>query len=323
MTYMDFDYSFVIRTLGKTGEKYQKLLYSIEQLNLKPREVIVVLPEGYEPPPERLGYERFVYTPKGMIAQRVFCLNEIKTKYALFSDDDWVFESSIVEKLAKPIQEGRADVTFPIFPDLLPKGFAVRFVMASLGTAVPMLFPRKKFTKILSSGCYAYNPYINNSTKGEFVAETAPGLSFLISVSDMKDLRFEDEMWLEKAKYSWGDDQIMYYKLYLQGKRIVGVAGIEFEHLDAGSTSPEREVNAAYARPFFKYVFWHRFIYSLCNNRKKRFYATICYNWYYIRERFYSFLTYNKNMKKSRAQGLKDAKEFIESKDYKSLSPVL
>lgn len=319
---MDFDYSFVIRTVGTAGEKYQQLLNSITELTIKPREVIVVLPEGYSTPPEKLGWERFVYTPKGMIAQRAFCLDEIKTEYAIFSDDDWIFEPAIVEKLAKSITEGRADVTFPIYPDLLPKGLPVRLVMALIGSAVPLLFPGKKFTKILSSGSYAYNPYISKSSQGEYVAETAPGLCFLTSVKCMRDLHFEDEMWLEKAKYSWGDDQIMYYKMHLQGKRIVGIAGLDFTHLDAGSKSPQRALNLAYASPFFKYVFWHRFIYSIKKSSLQRLMPIINYRWTRMRSIIYGFLRLNKSQRNAARQGYIDAKSFVKSESYKNLRPI-
>ena len=55
------DYSIVIRTIGKAGEKYQALLNSIDRLEKKPCEVLVVLPRGYDKPKERLGYEKFIY----------------------------------------------------------------------------------------------------------------------------------------------------------------------------------------------------------------------------------------------------------------------
>lgn len=52
---MDIDYSVVIRTIGKAGEKYQKLLDSIAGLVPRPKAVIVVLPEGYDLPVTRCG----------------------------------------------------------------------------------------------------------------------------------------------------------------------------------------------------------------------------------------------------------------------------
>ena len=47
------EYSIAIRTIGKAGEKYKKLLESIDQSENRPQKVVVVLPEGYEPPEDR------------------------------------------------------------------------------------------------------------------------------------------------------------------------------------------------------------------------------------------------------------------------------
>ena len=46
----NIDYAIVIRTIGKAGEKYLKLLESIKKLVPQPQEIIVVLPEGYGKP---------------------------------------------------------------------------------------------------------------------------------------------------------------------------------------------------------------------------------------------------------------------------------
>lgn len=322
-----FDYSFIIRTLGTAGEKYQKLLNSIDQLSLKPREVIVVLPEGYKPPLERLGYERFVYTPKGMIAQRVFCLNEIKTKYALFSDDDVAFEPSLVEELAKPIQEGRADVTFPIFADFLPKGLWTKLVMCLTGSSTPMLFSKNRYTKINYSGAYSYNPYIKQTTKGEFSAETAPGLCFLISKHHMIKLHFEDELWLQDCDYAWPDDQVMFYKLHLQGKKIIGVGGLDFIHLDAGGNSAGRAVKTNYAIARNKEIFWHRFIFSIKCNSWERCRALCAHKWHLARSGVFGLMklmVFNNNIELRQATyyGKRDAKLYLKSDKYHSLPSI-
>ena len=39
-------FSIAIRTLGRAGAKYQKLLDSIAQSEIQPEKVVVVLPEG-------------------------------------------------------------------------------------------------------------------------------------------------------------------------------------------------------------------------------------------------------------------------------------
>ena len=55
MTNKNCRYSVYIRTLGRGGDKYSKLLQSIDSQTVKPEEVVVVLPHGFRPPEERLG----------------------------------------------------------------------------------------------------------------------------------------------------------------------------------------------------------------------------------------------------------------------------
>ena len=105
------DYSVIIRTIGKAGEKYQNLLNAIAVLDPQPREVIVVLPEGYEEPEEKLGWETFYYSPKGMVVQRLFGIKKCKTPYALICDDDVCFAADFVHKLHEPIAEGLCGIS--------------------------------------------------------------------------------------------------------------------------------------------------------------------------------------------------------------------
>ena len=48
--YAVISYSIAIRTLGRAGAKYQKLLDSIRNSTVQPEKVVVVLPEGYSKP---------------------------------------------------------------------------------------------------------------------------------------------------------------------------------------------------------------------------------------------------------------------------------
>ena len=106
---MKCDYSIYIRTLGKGGEKYEKLLLSIRNLTIQPQEVVIVLPYGYAEPQERLGYERFAFCEKGMIKQRVFAIDNAKTQYVLLLDDDVEFSPDFVEKEYKAMMAANAN----------------------------------------------------------------------------------------------------------------------------------------------------------------------------------------------------------------------
>ena len=105
---MQINYSVVIRTIGKAGDKYKALLNSIEKLNPSPIEIIVVIPEGYSLPKERIGNglkEKFIFSKRGMVEQRLRGIEEAKGEYLLICDDDISFDSDFVCKLYEPIQK--------------------------------------------------------------------------------------------------------------------------------------------------------------------------------------------------------------------------
>lgn len=114
---MDFDYSIVIRTLGTTGEKYRTMLDAIEHQTVKPREIVVAIPEGYELD-HTLGYERVVRCAKGMVTQRAVGINEAKGQYLLVLDDDLDFPLDFAEKMYQHLVAHSLDCTlaFPTYP---------------------------------------------------------------------------------------------------------------------------------------------------------------------------------------------------------------
>ena len=72
-------YTAVIRTLGKAGDKYQTLLNSLLAQTIAPTDIIVYIAEGYDIPKETVGVEKYVYVKKGLVAQRALSYSEVKT----------------------------------------------------------------------------------------------------------------------------------------------------------------------------------------------------------------------------------------------------
>ena len=161
MTVEMIDYSVVIRTTGKAGEKYAALLRSIDALEPKPREVIVVLPEGYDLPPERLGWETFHFCPKGMVTQRFYGIRVCRTPYALISDDDIAFDPDFVQKLYQPVKDGRYGLSAgPLLEFFPPKGIQTLF-WALGAAAIPAGDRNARYTTVIPSTGYVYNRRID------------------------------------------------------------------------------------------------------------------------------------------------------------------
>lgn len=255
------DYSIVIRTLGTAGEKYQALLDSISHLNIQPREVLVVLPEGYAKPDERLGYETFVYSAKGMVSQRVYGGALAKSKYILLIDDDITFPSDFIEILFYPIEKQLCEITVPK-PVQLPRKHGIQKIVGTITmSAVSCKKNNGFFTRILRSGGWAYSRY--NIEKSKYLyAETASGICCFCLKTAFESIHFEEELWLQDVRYPLWEDQVMYYKFWQKGYKVMCATKADIEHLDAGGNSENRAKDAAFASARNKVIFWHKYIYT-------------------------------------------------------------
>ena len=324
----EIDYSVVIRTTGKARDRYQALLDSISGLKPPPAEVIVVLPEGYELPPERLGYERFCFCPKGMVIQRLTGMDQCRSRYALVCDDDVAFPSDFVEKLYYPMAEEKAAFSVAPLYSFLPepgKGMLADILMAR---AVPMLIHRKdRYISILRSTGYAYNRHLDRSVMRFYETQSAPWTCFFADVQAFERIGFDKEIWLDAHGYSALDDQTMFYKAWLMGLKTIAVSNAFYEHLDAGTSKQNNKPAVVYASAFNRVVFWHRFILTQQKTIWGRITAHIAFSYFRLWH-----AAWNK-MKVSRGrmtkedfdtcrQGYADGKKYLSQKEYLDLPPV-
>lgn len=324
----EIDYSVIIRTLGTAGEKYHKLLQSIDQLEPQPEEVIVVLPEGYDLPDEQLGYERFCFSKKGMIAQRMHGLNECKTEFALFCDDDVEFGKDFVRYLYEPIKQGKAEISVgPLLSFLVPKGIKTVASIFSAGS-YPTVFHKDKYVTMLRSGAWSYNRNIDCQNNVLYPTDSAAWTCFFGSMEAMKRIRFLDENWIEKYNYAALDDQVMFYKAKLRGIRTVVVSKAYYIHNDAKTSQSGIRKDAAFAGTYNRVVFWHRFIYKMQKNILTRTLTRLAWMYRCISDNVYTHLRFlwgkvDKERMVIHKQAYKAAWEYIRSTEYKELPEVL
>lgn len=319
----NIDYAIVIRTLGRANEKYKKLLDSINNLNPLPKEVIVVLPKGYDSPTEKLGYEKFVYSEKGMVKQRLYGLYQTKCDYILFCDDDISFDSDYIQKLYKPIKEGKADVTVGPLLEFFPKGIRAIISMLLSG-AMPTIFNKDKYTTILRNSGWSYNRIDLENCNKYYKTQSAAWTNFFIKRDVMLDLDFESELWLDKFGYAALDDQTMFYKLYKMGYKTLVVTDAIYRHEDAKTSTSNLKLENIYADGFNHYIFWHRFIYSLDESKVGKLLDKICFYYWYLINMFYKFIRNfkNKDIYKTFSKGVKDAKKYVNTSEYKKLPKI-
>lgn len=326
------EYSVVIRTLGTAGEKYQQTLNSIASQTIQAKEVIVVLPFGYNLPPERLGYEKFIFSPKGMVSQRVVGFNSCTTKLILALDDDVYFEPTFIEEMVKTLQTTDADFVSPIVRDLpvltdsaIPKTNIKKKILNIknwlIGVSYKKSLKNNFIIVINNSGGFTVNTNIQPNI--QYYNQSGHGTCLFGKTQKIKEIHFEDELWLEDTKYALPDDMVMFYKLYLYGNKNVMNPNVKFIHLDAGSTliNEDRKINNILASARNGYIFWYKFVYQI---RGKKLVTILAMTRRIFFTCFFSFLKgvikfdfkYFKTYIKAYINGYK----YVKSPKYKSLN---
>lgn len=264
-----FKYSVVIRTLGTSGDKYARLLDSLRIQTIAPKEVIVVMAEGYVPPQSHIEMERIVWTRKGMVNQRIVGFRESDSDYLLVLDDDIAFGSTFVEDAYKQLIANGADCIFPNGNDIGGgKNILQNIKGVLLGTR---RFSRRKSDFYLRIGGTAGTIVNSNISHDEpHWCQTANFQCFFIKRDAALNVHLEDEMWLEDTGYALPDDQVFFYKAYLAGYKILFTSDICFKHLDAksGNIKKDKTFTDFYTSQRNYTIFWYRFLYKTSRSSK-------------------------------------------------------
>lgn len=315
---VELNYTAVIRTLGTAGAKYQTLLDSLAAQTIKPEAILVYIAEGYPLPKETIGIEQYIYVKKGMVAQRALQYKEVQTDWMLFLDDDLELPSSFVEKLYVQLMENKVDA---ISPDVFPnhkRSFVGKMMMAVSGRMFPRRDDGKWGYKVMRDGGYSYN---SHPCKPVYLSQTNAGACFLCRKDDFLKIHFEDELWMDQSAYALGDDQVMYYKMYLYGMRVLTSYNSDIIHLDAGNNLTEqKEKMLLYADLRFKILFWYRFIYSLESVCLMKFWDVICLCYLLSFALLISVLKGRMDILKVKWQAIKDARKAIRSGEVVAFS---
>lgn len=315
-----FCYSVAIRTLGTAGSKYQRLLDSLNRQTIIPDKIFVYIAEGYSLPKETIGKEEYIYVKKGMVAQRALCYEEIDSEYILFLDDDIYLPENAVEQMFRYLLENNADV---ISPDIFPNSER-RFFSELLMTLSGRMKARRNDNywgyKVMRNSGYSYN---KNPHYEVLFSQTNAGACFLCKKDNFLRISFQEELWMDNEKYALGDDQVMFYKMYLNGLKILTWYNSGFIHLDAGNNMDvNKKKNVIYSDFRFKTIFWHRFIYKPDNSYISIFWSFICILYSLLFTLFISLLKLDIEIFKIKFKAIKDAINFINSDEYKKIPIV-
>lgn len=320
MNLKDFRYSVAIRTLGKAGENYQKELDSLNAQSIKPEKIVVYLAEGYEKPKETIGWEQIVYVPKGMVAQRALPYSEIDSPYILMLDDDVYLPSKAVETLAKGLLEYEADcIAADTFHNHeMSKTSKIRSAITNW--AIPIRSKRWAI-KIQHTGSFCYN---NQPTKDYYQAQSAAGPCSLWKKEAFNQIRFQDEIWLDKLGFAYGDDLLCFYKLHLNGGKLMLCYNSGATHLDSKSSRTDYNKDPLKLRKRARawFLLWWRIDYDLFGTSFIHKTASLIeylvkFLWLLIMNLLYSVVTLSFRPITSHILGNIDGYKFVHSKQYK------
>ena len=254
-------YSIAIRTLGTSGEKFVRELESIKRQTVQPEKVLIYIAEGYKRPDYTIGKEQYVWVKKGMMRQRVLRYDEIDTPLMLLLDDDVELAPDSAEKLIKALGDYDLDciaaVTFRNF--LIPVSRKIYIAVTNL------VFPHWSdvwSVKVRSNGSFTYN---NNPQKDVYLSQSASGPASLWRKQVFHDLHLEDELWLDKLRFAFGEDVLMFNKLYKNGYRLGMHYTSNIRHMNAQSSSGDfkKNVQRFHTRSMASYLIWHRICFNL------------------------------------------------------------
>lgn len=313
-------YTAVIRTLGTAGEKYQVLLNSLAAQTIRPTAILVYIAEGYQIPKETIGIEQYIYAKKGMVAQRALPYNEVNTEYMLLLDDDLYLPEDTVEQMFRLLKDHNADV---ISPDIFPNAkrpFLGKIMMALSGRMLARYNDKVWGYKVMRNSGYSYNA---NPTAEVYRSQTNAGACFLCRKQDLLQINFSEELWMDKQPYAQGDDQVMYYKMFLKNLYIITWYKHGLVHLDAGGNyNPEKIKKSIYSDVFFKTVFWHRFVSLPEKSFVLKIWDCICIGYTFLFTLLISLIKCEFSILKLKWSAIRDGIRFIRSDEYKQLPRI-
>ena len=253
-------YSVAIRTLG-TSSTLRQELESLHRQTFMPEKILIYIAEGYHRPDYTVGKEQYKWVPKGMVRQRTLNYEDISSEYILFLDDDVELAANTAELLLKAAEDYSADcVGADTFKN---QDMSVKNKLYAAITNLVFPRPNDQWAfKIHRNGSFSYN---NNPKEGFYLSQSCAGPAWLCRKDSFLSLHLEDELWLEKLGFPFGEDVLETYKLYKNNYKLGVYYGSGIKNLDAKSSSGvfQKDEKKFYVRSYASFVLWWRMIFDL------------------------------------------------------------
>lgn len=315
------NYSVAIRTLGKSPETLRRELESISRQTILPDKVIIYIAEGYPKPSFRVMNEIYVEAPKGMVSQRAMNYDEIDSELILLLDDDVELAKKSVEILMGELVTNDADcVAADTFQN--HKMPLISKIKAAVSNFVFPRFDRQWAFKLHSNGSFSY---INNPVNSCYPSQSAAGPAALWRKKALVSLDFKAETWLDRLGFAYGDDDLEFYKLYLNGGRLFVSFDCGITNLDAKTASSDfrKDSRHFYIRAMSNYIRWYRMQFHPRCKCSQRFLAAASYafklSWLTCLHLLLCFPSRSFSPVTSHLKGIKDARRYINSDSFNKI----
>ncbi len=322
----DLRYSVAIRTVGKAGEKYEKEIRSIESQTIPPIHIYVFLADGFARP-NQVGTEEYIVTPKGLVHQRAPLFDYQDCDYLLILDDDVFLPKDAVEKMFEILWKNNADC---IIPDTFPTQNStwIQRLIDYCSNNVSARNNDSWAIRIKKSGAFSYN--MRPDFGAVYRTESGAGPAFFIKKESFLKIRYDEEYWVDQFPAgTFYEDQLMYYKMYVNGLKMYMMYDSGVLHLDAGTNNQkEKSYEKLMYRSMANYVIWHRSIYTVFAQtmlEKLSFKLAFDYRFFCGLLTRFIFSIVNRSGKYYRAyfEGLKRGKVYSNSDSYRNLSSFI
>lgn len=319
-------YSIAIRTLGTTGDLFRRELESIFAQTKPPDRVLVYIANGYDKPDFTVGEEDYVWVKKGMMSQRILRYDEISSDCILMLDDDIQLAPDSAEKMLRAIENNEADcVGADVFQNhrmpLKTKLFAA---------VTNLVFPhwgQKWAFKIHRNGSFSYNAA---PSKSFYWSQSCGGPAAIWRKSSFLNLHLENELWLESLGFPYGEDALMFNKLYRNGGRLGVLYDSGITNLDAQSSSGSfrKSPDHIYIRTKASLMTWWRMCYKTGKDTSgSRFLAAIAFGfksiWLFLVMCFAALSKWDGHYLTAYCKGLQDGRREVHSDDFQNLPPYI
>ena len=311
-------YSIAIRTLGTNPDVLRRELNSILRQTVQPEKVVVYIAKGYERPAFTVGNEEYVWVKKGMVAQRALRYDEIDSDVVLMLDDDVELADDSAERMLNALEDNEVDCVAA--DSFCNQGMSVKGkILAAVTNGV---FPRRDdgwAFKMRRDGSFSYN----NCPKSNFcLTETFSGPCWMVRKKSLEKMRLQDELWMEKMGFPYGEDAVESYKFFLNGYKCGVLYDSGVLNLDAKTSSGgyHADVRKFYTRSYGQLTTWWRMIYE---SRDKQWLSVAAFSakalWQMLLHLVLGVAKCDFRIPVNYIKGMKDAVAFVLSDEYKDI----